>query len=287
MGSETIAGIIANALVLSSAYILVAIGFALIFGVMNILNFAHGAIYMVGAYVAYYVGVTFGLEQWVAVLIAAVVVGLFGLFLGKFLFLPFQGDFDRSLMVSLALIILLQTAGNVTVGAQIRTMPSVLPGVMTIAGVSLAKERVVAFAASVVLLLGLIILVQKTKLGKEMQAIAQDRGAASLQGINNSRVSLIAFSLAAGLAAVAGGLVSSMFGLSTYMGDTMLVKVIAIVILAGMGSTGGIFVSGLIIGCLDAILPSFLGGTSGDIASSALIILILLIRPQGLFGSRT
>ncbi|MGD0919294.1 MAG: branched-chain amino acid ABC transporter permease, partial [Thermodesulfobacteriota bacterium] len=128
------------------------------------------------------------------------------------------------------------------------------------------------------------LLIRKTRVGKQMLAVAQDREAASLQGINVQRVAVIAFALSCALAAMAGGLMGSILGLNVYMGDVMLVKAIALVIIAGMGSIGGLFISGLIIGFIDAILPIFISGAGSDAVAFAFVILILLIRPQGFFG---
>jgi len=284
MDLGTAAQTAANALCLSSMYILVAVGFALILSIMRILNFAHGVLYMVGAYVCYYLAVVLGLPPWAAVILSALVFGLFGLFLEKFCFRPFHGDFNRTLMVAIALIIILQTAANVTVGAYAKAIPPILPGIVSIAGVSLSAVRLAPFFVGTSLLLGLTLLIRKAKVGQQMLAVAQDREAAALQGIEVNRISALACALACALAAVAGSLMGSVATLYTYMGDFMLVKVIAVVILAGIGSIGGVFVSGLIIGSLDATLPILIGGAAGDLVGFALVILILLVRPQGLFG---
>jgi len=281
---EIFAQTVVNGLLLSSIYILVAVGFALIFSLMQVLNFAHGVIYMVGAYVCYYWGAYFGLGPWGALLMSALTVGLFGLFLEKFCFRPFHGDFNRTLMVSLALIIILQAAADVTVGGYVKRVPTVLPGVMNIWGLTLSNERVVTFIIALFLLSGLTLLIQKTKLGQQMRALAQDRDAAALQGINVHFVSGVAFGLACALAALAGGLMASIISMNVHMGDAMLVKAIALVIVAGMGSIGGLFISGLIIGFMDATLPLFIGGAGSDVVAFCLVIIILLIRPQGLFG---
>jgi branched-chain amino acid transport system permease protein len=275
---------IVNGFVLASIYILVAIGFALIFSVMQILNFAHGSMYMAGAYVCYYWGTVFGLPPWAAILMSAFVVAFFGIFLEKFFFRFLEKDFNRTLMFSLALIIILQTAAEVTVGGYVKRLPSILPGIASIAGITLSKERVISCVIAVCLLSAVTFLIRKTALGRQMRAVAQDREATSLQGINVHRISAVAFGLSCGLAAVAGGLMGSIVQLTTFMGDSMLVKAITLVIIAGMGSIGGLFVSGLIVGFVDAILPIFIGGAGSDVVAYGLAILILLIRPQGFFG---
>ena len=273
-----------NGVVLGSIYILVALGFALIFSVMQILNFAHGALYMVGAYISYYVASAFGLPPWAAILTSAATLCLFGVFLEKFCFRFLENDFNRNLMFSLALIVILQTAADITVGPYVKRVPPVLHGVASIAGICISKERLAACAVAVCLLLAVNLLIRKTSLGRQMQGVSQDRDAAALQGINVHRVAAVAFGLSAALAAVAGGLMGSIIMLNVYMGDAMLVKAITLVIIAGMGSIGGLFVSGLIIGFVDAALPIFIGGAGSEVVAFGFAILILLLRPQGLFG---
>ena len=275
---------IINGFVLASIYILVALGFALIFSVMQVLNFAHGAIYMVGAYVCYFWSTVIGFPPWAAIILSAAVLALFAALLERFGFRFLEKDFNRTLMFALALIVLLQTGADVTVGGYVKRVPSVLPGLMRIAGVTVSKERLIACVIAVCLLIAMNLLIRKTTLGKQMLAVSQDRVSAALQGINPHFISGVAFCLSSALAAVAGGLMGSIISLNTYMGDAMLVKAITLVIIAGMGSIGGLVVSGLIVGFVDAILPIFIGGAGGDVVALGFAILILLIRPQGLFG---
>lgn len=275
---------IVNAIFLSSVYILAAIGFALIFSILRIINFAHGILYMVGAYIAFYVGILFKFDQWAAVLMSGIIVGFFGIFLEKFFFRRFQANFNRSMMVSLAIILILQTAADVTVGPKVMVMPPILSGTIKLGSISLAGERIIAIAVSVFLLSAITFLIRKTMLGQQMLAVAQDPESAVLQGININRITALSFVLASALAAVAGGLMGSIFIMYTYMGNIVLVKVIALVLIAGMGSIGGVFVSGLILGSLDATLPIFIPGASSEVAAAVLVVIILLIRPRGFFG---
>ncbi len=281
---EILTQTIVNGVVLASIYILVALGFALIFSVMQILNFAHGSIYMVGAYVCYYLATTFGLPTWIALLLSAVVLALFGVFLERFGFRFLEKDFNRTLMFSLAVIVFLQTGADITVGAYVKRVPSVIHGVTTIAGITLSKERLITCIIAVCLLLLVTFLIRKTALGRQMRAVAQDKDAAALQGINVHRIAAVAFGLSSALAAVAGGLMGSIIALNTYMGSAMLLRAVTLVIIAGMGSVGGLFVSGFIIGFIDAVLPIFIGGAGSDVVALAFAMLILLVRPRGLFG---
>lgn len=284
MGTGLVAQVFIDSLMLSSMYILVALGFALLLSVMGVLNFAHAVIYMVGGYICYQLAVIYGLNQWFSLVLATVIVGLFGLFLEKFCFRPLFGDGNRTMVMTLAIIVILETTVNVLVGTQVRSLPAFVPGVIRGGGVSLSTDRLVTFIIGGVLVTALILFVRKTIIGQKMLAISQDSIGATLQGINIFRVSSVATVVACALAAVAGGLCATIFTLSPFAGDLMLVKAIEIVILAGIGSISGVLAGGLIIGTLDASLPLFLSGAATQVVGLCAVILILLIRPQGLFG---
>ena len=284
LSPQLLAQVAVNALMLSSMYILMALGFALLLSVMRVLNFAHAVIYMGGGYICYQLAVVYGLNQWVSLLLAAVFMGLFGLFLERFCFRPFFGDVNRTIVMTLALIIIIESAINILVGTQVRSLPAFASGVLRAGGVSLSVERLVTFIISTAMLIGLIFFIQRTKTGQQMLAVSQEPTGAVLQGINIHRISAVATVIACALAAVAGSLMGAIVSLSPYMGDHMLVKAIEIVILAGIGSIGGVLVAGLILGSLDAILPILISGSATDALGLGIVILILLFRPQGLFG---
>lgn len=281
---ELAATTVINALVLSSMYILVALGFAFLISIMGILNFAHGAIYMVGGYICYQFAVAWGLNQWAAMVLSVILMGAFGLFLEKYCFRPFFGNLNRIIIVTIAIIIILETTVNVTVGVYVRSLPSFVPGILRAGAISLSAEKLVTLIIGGVLLVFIIWFISNTKQGLQMQAVSQHLEGAALQGINVHRISALACVMACGLAAVAGCLMSSIFNLSPFMGDYMLVKALELVILGGIGSISGIFFAGLIIGSLDAILPLFFSGAASEALALGIIIILLLIRPQGFFG---
>lgn len=269
---------------LSSMYILMALGFALLLSVMRILNFAHAVIYMAGGYICYQLAVIYGLNQWLSLVLTALIVGLFGLFLERFCFRPFFGDVNRTIVMALAIIVILQSAVNAAVGSHVRSLPAFASGIIRGGGVSLSVERLVTFIIGAALVVTLILFIQKTKIGQQMLAISQDSTGAALQGINIHRISAVATMIACALAAVAGSLIGAIVNINPFMGDYMLVKAIVIVILAGIGSIGGVLPAGLILGTIDATLPILISGSATDAIGFGIVILILLFRPQGLFG---
>jgi len=269
---------------LSSMYILVALGFAIFLGVMRVLNFGHAVVYMLGGYICYQLAVVYGINQWLSLVLAALVVGSFGLFLERFCFRPFFGDVNRTIIIALALIVILESTVNVLVGSYVRSVPSFAPGVIRRGGISLSVERLVTFIIGALLMLSLIFFIRKTKIGQQMLAVSQESIGAVLQGINIYRISAVASMIACALAAVAGSLMGAITNLNPFMGDQMLVKAIEVVILAGIGSIGGVVGSGLILGTIDSFLPLVLSGCATDALGLGIVILILLFRPQGLFG---
>jgi branched-chain amino acid transport system permease protein len=281
---ELTATTVINVLVLSSMYILVALGFAFLFSIMGILNFAHGVIYMVGGYICYQLAVEYGLNQWASLLLAVLIIAAFGLFLEKFCFRPFFGDLNRTIVVSIGIIVVLETTVNILVGTSTRSLPAFVPGILRAGAISLSAERLVTFIIGGALLWVTLWFIRNTKPGQQMQAVSQNVEGAALQGISIHRVSAVACVMACGLAAVAGCLMGAFLSLTPFMGDYMLVKALELVILGGIGSMGGIFFAGLIIGGMDATLPLFISGAASEAIALGIIVIILLFRPQGFFG---
>jgi len=273
-----------NVLILSSMYILVALGFAFLFNMLGLVNFAHGAVYTIGGYIGYQFAVRMGLNPWTSLLLATLIVAAFGAFLEKFCFRPFVGDFNRIVMVSVAITTVLQTVVNIWEAGEVLTLPPFVGGVFRLGRFSVSYQRMLTFAIGAGLLGVASWFVSRTKWGQQMQAIAQNMEAAFLQGINVRRISMIAFALGCGLAAIAGCLMGSYLQLSPFMGDTMLTKVLILVILAGVGSIGGIFLTGLLLGALDAVLPLLMRGAFSDAIGVVIVVALLLYKPKGFFG---
>jgi branched-chain amino acid transport system permease protein len=276
--------IIVNTLMLSSMYVVVALGFAVVFSIMSILNFAHGAIYMIGGYICYQFAVTLGLNQWLSLVLSVIIVGAFGLFLERFCFRPFGKDMYRTIVMAITIAMVLQTIISLQAGTQISGIPAFATGYLSIGPTSVSMDRLVTFIIGGALLVMFRWLIARTKLGWQMQAIAQDQEGASLQGIHIHRVSALAFVFGCGLAATAGSLMGAILSLGPFMGEYMLLKAIEVVILGGIGSITGVFAGGLMIGAIDACLPQYIPGAGTQAAGLGIIIVLLLFRPQGFFG---
>lgn len=285
--AEVVMGHVINVLMVSSIYVLVALGFALVFSIMRIMNFAHGAIYMIGGFVCYTFWVPLGLGPWLSLLITMTIIGAFGLVLERFCFRPFRKDFEKATIMAIALVIILKTGADLTVGAHSKSMPPIISGSMHLGPFVIGIDRLIVFLIAAGLLTAMMLFVRKTKVGQAMLAIAQDPDGASLMGINTDRISALVCAIGCALAGLAGGLVGSVLVLHVAIADTMLVKIIAVIILAGIGSIGGIWAGGLLMGILDSLGPYFLPNVVSDPLGLALVVLILVVRPQGFFGQET
>jgi branched-chain amino acid transport system permease protein len=283
--TELLVATATNALVLASMYILVTLGFAFILNMLGIFNIAHGVIYMIGAYICYGFIEGLGFNNWAALILTVIIVAGLGVFLERFCFRPLKGDFNRILMICVAITVILQTITNLIAGVKSQSIPAFVNGTFQVGSISVSYERIVTFAIGVALLGITIWFVNRTKWGQQMQAIAQNMRGAVLQGFNINRISTIAFALGSGLAVVAGCLMSAYLYMVPFMGNSMLVKVLIVVMIAGVGSISGIFIAGLALGILDSALPIvFQYGAASDAVAIIVVVIILLIRPTGLFG---
>jgi branched-chain amino acid transport system permease protein len=272
-----------NVVLLSVVYILMGIGFAFILNLLGIFNLAHGAIFMASSYCCYLLVVRAELPGFVAFPLTVLAAAAFGILVEKFLFRPMGADFNRTKMVCIALSTILVTTFNLF-WDKVLAIPSFIEGTTGIGSYRVQSDRILAFGIGVVILVGIILFVDRSRWGAQMQAVTQNREGAALQGIRFSRVAMIAVSVGFGLAAVAGVFMGSLYNLTPFMGDVTLIKVLMLVILAGVGSFNGIFYVGALLGVLYGALPVFLSGAVVDAFASILVLALLVIRPQGFFG---
>jgi branched-chain amino acid transport system permease protein len=275
---------VTNILILSAVFILLALGFAFILNMMGVFNLAHGAIFMAAGYMSYLFIVKAGLGHWIALPLTVIVIAALGIFLERFCFRPFIGDFNRQVMICIAITVILTTTVNIWLGTQFVSIPTFMTGVLGSPPYSTRWDSVMTFVIAAVILVLVILFVNRTKWGAQMQAITQNLEGAVLQGISFHRMAAIACLIGCALAAIAGIFMGTIYNLSPFMGDATLVKVLMLVILAGVGSFHGTFIIGLVMGALYAGLPMLIPGAGSDVVAVIIVLVILLIRPQGLFG---
>ena len=269
---------------IGSIYILMALGLTLMFGMMHIINFAHGAIYMLGAFVIYYVFFQGGAPYFAAFVSAMVLLGAFGYLVERSVYRPIKGGIEPTLVALLALTTFLQAAGYPVFGQLDKHVPPVFQGTRSIFGVMISVERLMIIPLAGILVIGLYLFINKTRLGAAMRAIEQDKEAASLQGVNVNMINGLAFGIGFALAAAAGALMAPIFKLDPMMGEQPLLKAFIIIILGGLGSVPGAIVGGLMLGLVDSIVATALGAEPAFLLSFVFIILLLLWKPSGLFG---
>ena len=273
-----------NGFALAGIYILIALGLTLVLSIMGIVQVSHGEIYMIGAYSTYYLIAGLGFDFLPAVVIATFFVGSLGIVLERFCFRPFRGLPDRAFTVSIALILILQNVVLCVAGGNPRTYSSPFTGVLRVLGIAIAWKRLIIVLVGLGLLVALYIFIRFTRTGQAMLAISQNMEGAALQGMNIDRISAVAMFLGCALAAIAGALIGSLFSISPTMGSFALMKGIAVIILGGLGSISGAVVGGLILGLIDGVLPAYTTTHLAGLIGFAAIIIILLFRPQGIWG---
>lgn len=269
---------------IGAIYILMALGLTLMFGMMHIINFAHGAIYMLGAFVIYYFFHLWGIPYSLAFFIAMMLLGLFGFGVERFIYRTVKGNIEPTLVALLALTTLLQAAGYPVFGPLDKNVPSVFGGTYMILGTPISAERLMIIPVAAVLVVALYLFINKTKMGAAMRSIEQDKEAAALQGVNVNVVNAMAFAVGFSLAAAAGALMAPIFKLDPMMGEQPLLKAFIIIILGGLGSIPGAILGGLILGFIDSVVATAVGVELAFLLSFVFIILLLLFKPNGLFG---
>lgn len=276
--------IMVNALVLASMYILASLGFAFIFNMLGSVNLAHGAFYMLAAYITYYLCAKAGLNNWLAMLLSAVALAAIGVLMERFVFRPFQTEFDRVVMVSVALMTMLQQLAVQVSGSQTITIPAYGSGSINLGFMLLTNEKLITFAVGLILLLVTLFIVYRTKLGMQMEAISQDRLGAALQGIHVNKVAMLVCAMGFALAAVAGSMMGAYQQVSSNMGDNINVRILMLVMLAGAGSMNGIIITGFLMALLDSVCPIIWDSYTASTIACSTVVILLLIRPKGFFG---
>lgn len=269
-------------------YILLATGLNIIFGVMKLVNFAHGQLLMIGAYIAFTVTTALGLNAYLAILVAMGAVALLGVGLERFTFRKVLGtDKLNEIFVSLGLIYVFENAATLLWGNTTRQIPSPLQGLqLSIGQIAINYDRLSAILIVVVILVALLLLLKKTKIGLAMRATSQKISASMLMGVNTEKVYMYTFALGAALAGAAGALYGIIFNFSPTIGALPTIKAFAIIIIGGLGSIPGAVVGGLLYGIAENTAVYFLGGVWQDAVAFALLIIVLVIRPTGIFGEK-
>lgn len=284
--------LLVTAILRGGLYALMAVGLSLVFGVMNIANFAHGELYMLGAYFAYFAHTTFNMGPVMSILVAGILTFCVGIVLERGFFYPLRQRSQKqwvmnSFLVTLGIAIILQNSVKLLWGSTYHGITEYWPGrINWISSMSISMDRVVGFLIAVVAIAAFVFFLNKTRTGRAIRAVSQDETGASLVGINLNQIQTLTFALSAMLAAVAGACLLSINPAYPMMGVQPLYKSWFVLILVGMGNVGGSIIGGLIVGLLETVTYTYFGGGWQDVISLSVIILILLFKPNGLFGAK-
>jgi branched-chain amino acid transport system permease protein len=283
----------------SGTLALLALGFTLIYGVAEVVNMAHGALYMTGTYIFWLLtaptlaGLMIKVEPIqlslpIALIIALIISGIIGAIVYRLTIHPILEDILAVLIVTVGVSELIQSVTAIQFTGGRRSIPYLISGGTTILGVTVTYSKLLSFVVSLIIFAGLLIFIRKTKIGTAMRAVAQDREVAMLMGVNNERLNMLTMGIASALAAIAGVLTTTEGFADPYMWTTPLYMAFAIVIVGGIGSIKGTLIGAFIIGYAGEIFVSVAGqvGFLRDAVALAIMVLVILLRPRGLFGRR-
>jgi branched-chain amino acid transport system permease protein len=274
-----------NGLTLGGVYSLVALGLTLVYGILHVPNFAHGAFYMAGAFVAFYLISSLGLHYWVAMAGAAAAVAIIAVLSERLVFHPLRSaPYLHHMIASIGILLFLEAGAQALWGADFHRMQTPYTEVLSFAGLSLPAQRILIIVAAFVLVGLLQLFLKKTILGATIVAMAQNRDGAALVGIDANRVAMLTFAISGALAGMAAVLYAPINLVYTSMGNLVITKAFVIIVLGGMGSVPGAIVGGLIIGFAESFGAFYISTDYKDIIAFVLLVVILSFRPEGLFS---
>lgn len=278
-----------NGLALGSVYALLALGYTMVYGIIQLINFAHGEIYMIGAFAGFYSATTLKLPLIPTLLVAMAVSSLAGIIIEKIAYKPLRNSPRITLLITaIGVSLLLQNSMRILVGSDPKPFPDLInAGTLNIGAVQIQWKTILMFLVSALLVIVLQFIVYKTKLGKAMRAASQDIEAASLMGINVNNTISFTFALGSALAGIAGVLVAISYpSITPYIGVMPGLKSFVAAVLGGIGSIPGALVGGLLIGILETLSKAYISTSFSDAIVFGILILILLIKPSGLLGKK-
>lgn len=285
-GSMLLQGVVSG-LLAGGLYAMVALGMALIFGVMRVINIAHGTLLMLGAYTTFWLFSLYGMNPFLSIFISFPVIFLVGAILQRlFVYRVVNAPELSSLLLTFGISIFISNIAMVTWTADYRSV-EFLTGSFLLGPIALSKPRLVTFGFALAITWLAFLFLNLTKIGKAIRATSQHRELAQVCGINVERVDLITFGIAAGLAGAAGSLISVMFSVFPEMGQLYVFKSFLVIVLGGAGNYPGAFFGGLILGLVEGLASLFLSAQLSEVIAYILLVIILLIRPTGLLRGRS
>jgi branched-chain amino acid transport system permease protein len=278
---------ILNGIMIGSVYSLMALGLTLIYGILHIPNFAHGNKYMLGAYICLFLVSFFKINYWVAIVLSMMVLALIGLLVERFIYRPLQEQpHINSFIAAIGLLLLFEGSALAIWGGDWQRFPFAYRQTLSFFGLTITLHRLLVILATGVLIIILQLFIKKTPWGWAIEAVAQQREGAQLMGINVYWVSGLAFAIGSALAAAASSLIAPIYMVYPGMGNLPLIKAFVVVILGGMGSLPGAVLGGYLLGLIESLAGGYLSAFYADLFAFAVLVIVLAIKPTGLFGKR-
>ncbi len=276
---------------LGSIYAIIALGYTMVYGIARMLNFAHGDIIMVGGFAIFTMVSTLGMAPMVGILTAIVVCTVLGVTIEFVAYRPLRGASSLAVLITaIGVSYLLQNLALLIFGSNARQFTSVVtvPGLKLAGGrLSISGETIVTIVVCIVIMAGLTGFINKTKVGQAMLAVSEDRGAATLMGINVNKTIAITFAIGSALAAIAGALLCSTYpSLTPYTGSMPGIKAFVAAVFGGIGSIPGALIGGIILGVVENLSKAYISSQLSDAIVFSLLIIILLVRPTGILGKK-
>lgn len=278
--------ILFNSLVNTSVYVLVALGLTLMFGVLQIPNFAHGQTYAIGAFTAL-VLTRAGVPFWGGLIGAMIVTAIVGVAIDRLAFNPVKSRTTQEtslLLVAFAVFEILGSVLEILFGAGNHSIAFPISGAIMAGGLILTYDRLVLIGVSAILVLGLHFLLSRSRSGKAMRALSEDRTKATIVGISPRKISMLTFATGSVLAGAAGALIGGVYGLSAFMGLDVILNAFVIVVVGGMGSILGATIAGLIIGISEGLVTGYLSAEFSRVVAFTILFIFLIYRPEGIYG---
>lgn len=278
-----------NGFILGCIYTSIALGLTMIYGILGIINWAHGELYMIGAFVGLYMVMHLQLPFFLALLVSMIVMAVFGMLLDKAVFSPLRFKPQNNIIIgTLGASIFLQNLAIVIWGPDPQRFSSIYNNInINIMGISVTMSRMIVVIVTVVLIIVLSVFIRRTKTGKAMRACEQNLNSASLMGIDIKFISLVTTGIGSALAAAAGALTGPIFLVYPTMGILTVSKAFAVVILGGLGNVEGAIIGGFILGIAESLTAGFLSSYYKDIVAFIILITVLIVKPEGIFSKYT
>ncbi len=280
---------VVNGIIQSGFYALAAIGLVLVFGVMRVVNFAHGELVMIGAYTVWYVHAQNHVPYLLTVVLAIVLVAGIGLLMERFLFRPRINDPLGGLICSIGVLFILQVIASFLGGeGPSKQVPPPFEGTMIIQdSIRIPYQRLFSITVSVAALVVLWYFLTRTRLGWALRAVSQDREAAALQGISSVRISMIAIGIGAAMAGLAGALIAPLTNINPHMGHNVIITAFIVTIVGGIGSLPGAVIASVVYALFHTFVTTYISGTIATISGLLIMVLVLIVRPTGIMGQKS